>query len=1185
MSKKPKTIEEIFQKKENQHKHILDLPDTYIGSIDSHTKELWILENDELTKKKISFVPSLFKIFDEIIVNARDQTIRDPTCQNIKISIDKETGSISVYNDGEDGIPIVVHKDYNVYIPQMIFTELMTSSNYEQKGKIVGGKNGFGAKLTNIYSKQFEIKIVDKKRKKSYYQLCKDNMYKINDPVIETSKDKSSTMITFVPDYEKFGLKGMTDDIYSLFCKRVYDVAGCTNKNVKVYLNDEEIKIKSFEDYVGMYVKDNTIIYEEVNERWRVALVYDSSAGFNQISYVNGICTYQGGTHVTYVFDQIAKKLINYINTKHKGINVKPSHIKDNISLFIDCVIEDPGFNSQIKDTLTTQVDKFGSTCDISEKFIKRIIKDTGLIDEVIRFAEFKEASSLKKTDGKKVTSLRDIPKLKDATDVGTRNSKYCKLILTEGDSAMNFAISGLEIIGCERYGVFPLRGKPLNVREATVEQLLKNKEFTYVKKILGLKQGKEYTAENISELRYGGVLVITDQDYDGSHIKGLIMNMFHTFWPSLLKIDGFIQSLATPIIKAFKKNTEPIIFYTITEYKKWFDKQENKDDWTIKYYKGLGTSTEKEAQECFDEFDKKKINYVWETDENDESKSDTTLKLVFEKKNVTKRKELLSRYDENNVLESKGGNIPFSDFFHKDMIHFMNYDNIRSIPSVCDGQKPSTRKVLFGTILKKISTEIKVAQLGAYIAEKTAYHHGEQSLYETIVGMAQTFVGSNNINLLMPIGNFGSRSESGKDFASPRYIFTKLNLLTNKIFRKEDKDILKFKYEENEKIEPEAYAPIIPMILVNGSIGIGTGYSTNIPCFNPKDICNNLLKMIKGAEPERIHPWYRKFKGKITQIHDEKRKNDIMYQVSGTYEIVDDKNGKYIRITEIPVGESIYSYYTKLCDMIDDTMKTKNDTMKTKNDKKKKQNKKIFRDVVNESGINNVNIKVYFADGFLQQFDKSDTIEKELKLITTISLSNMHAYNEDHKIVKYNNVQEIFYDFYSFRMKLYKQRKRHILKSLENQMNLLNYKVKFIEDYLSGNIVIKGRKKIAIIKDLQKLKYPPIEQIMGTDITEENNNNDEQEEDGNEAKSYSYLLSMQLLSLTEERILKLKKERNDKEKEFNDYVNTSEEKLWEKEIKEFLTDYDKYLEELEAEENSLGKKKKTIKTTKGKKK
>jgi len=1208
MSKKDKSetkklaVEDIYKKK-THHEHILSTPDTYIGSAEADTKPMYVFDDEtkKIIKKDITFVPGLYKIYDEILVNARDHSIRDKTCKTIKVNIDKENGNISVYNDGH-GIPVELHKELQIYIPEMIFGHLLTSSNYEQKGKIVGGKNGYGSKVANIFSSEFILETFDANNKKLYYQRFTNNMYNIEKPIIKTLTDKEAkekapfTKITFTPDFVRFGIKGLTNDIISLFKKRVYDMSACTDKSVKVYLNDEFIKVETFKDYIKLYYDKlpSDMVYDE-QPRWKVGVLYDTNAGFVQMSFVNGVCTYKGGNHVDNVVEQITKGLVNYIREKKK-VNVKSQYIRDNLSIYVDSVIEDPAFSSQTKEYLTSKVANFGSRWEMSNDFIKQLA-DTGIVDEVVKFAQFKEMTGLNKTDGKKVNSLRGIEKLDDANWAGTRKSKYCKLILTEGDSAKSFALSGLELIGRDKYGVFPLRGKLLNVREAAAKQLLDNKEFINIKKILGLKQNKKYT--DVSKLRYGGIIILTDSDVDGSHIKGLIINMIHTFWPSLLKVKGFIQSIATPIIKAFKKSdakkANPKIFYTLSDYKNWVQKELEGDTskYSIKYYKGLGTSTEKEAKETFNEFEDRLIRYIWEQnqediedsvkedevskkssksskskekvkevketkdeegeedaedddkdddefDENDiidlKSKSYDALTLAFSKERADDRKEWLFHYDSDKILEFNEKDVGYSDFVNKDLIHFSNYDNERSIPSVCDGFKPSQRKILYASILKKLENEeIKVAQLGAFVAEQTEYHHGEMSLQMAIITMAQDFVGSNNINLLQPIGNFGYRRMAGKESASPRYIFTKLSEVTSKIFRKEDEPVLNYIIEEGRQIEPDNYAPIMPTVLMNGSIGIGTGFSTDIPMFNPKDVANNIIKMLDGDQPDFIHPWYRGFKGTV------KKNGPDRYTTTGIYEVI---NENTVRVTEIPIGMSIDKYKETLEAYIEENADIKKE--KDKKDKKVSKTPTYYLEkVIDNGGNNKVDFNIIFMKNYLQKFIKDGSLEKQLKLTSSISLTNMYLHNSKGTITKYEFVEDIFTEFYNWRLTIYQKRKDHRVKYLENQMNLLKYKVKFIEQKLSGEIVIEKRREEDILNELFKKGYPKLCNDCDAD---------------EDKKSFRYITDMPLFSLTKEKIDKLNEEYKAKKKEYEDYKAITIQQLWKREVEEFIECYDKWI-------------------------
>jgi DNA topoisomerase-2 len=431
-------------------------------------------------------------------------------------------------------------------------------------------------------------------------------------------------------------------------------------------------------------------------------------------------------------------------------------------------------------------------------------------------------------------------PNLTDANKAGTKNSQECVLILTEGLSASGLARAGIaSISGHDRYGVFPLRGKVLNVRDATHDQIAKNAEITQLKQILGLQHKKVY--ESTKELRYGHIMIMTDQDHDGSHIKGLLINFFEAQFPSLLKLPDFLIEFITPIVKVFKgdikKPKKQISFFTMPEYEYW--KENNTESgWKHKYYKGLGTSGDEDAKVYFADLDKH-MKYF----EPMEDEGKRLVELAFSKSKADERKEWLRTYQPGTYLDHTMDMISYPDFINKELILFSIADCARSIPSVVDGLKPGQRKILFGAFKRNLKNEIKVVQLAGYVSEHTGYHHGEVSLQSTITAMAQTFAGSNNVNLLDPSGNFGSRLQGGKDAASARYIYTSLSHFARKVLPPHDDRLLTYNDEDGQKIEPCWYVPVLPMILINGAEGIGTGMLDPFVSILRSANCNHRLE------------------------------------------------------------------------------------------------------------------------------------------------------------------------------------------------------------------------------------------------------------------------------------------------------------------------------------------------------
>ena len=780
-----KDLSQKYQQKTDKQ-HILDNPDTYIGAVEQVDSNVWLLNEagDKIFEKNINYVPALFKLFDEGIVNCRDHVVRmmqlvEDGAPNalpvtyIDISI-QDDGTIVMINDG-NGIDVAEHPEYKMWIPELIFGHLRTSTNYDKtEKKIVGGKNGFGFKLVLIWSISGSIETVDHVRGLKYTQEFSNNLDTIGKPsIVKASKVKPYTKITFKPDYARLGIPGLDADMISLLKKRVYDVAAVTDKTLKVKYNSQVIPVKNFEQYINMYIgpkEEVNRVYENHGQRWEYGVALSPSHEFMQVSFVNGIHTAKGGKHVEYILNQITRKLCVFIEKKKK-ITVNVNSIKEQLILFLRCDIENPSFDSQTKDFMNTPSAKFGSTCHVSDKFIEKLAK-MGVMDAACALTEVKENKAAKKTDGSKTKNIRGIPKLIDANWAGTEKSSQCIIIFCEGDSAKAGIVSGLSSEDRNTIGVYPMKGKILNVRGEQIKKIGENKEIAEIKKILGLETGKEYASlkEVNSFLRYGKVLFMTDQDLDGSHIKGLCINLFQSEWPTLAAIPGFIGFMNTPILKA-RKGIQELMFYNEGEYEAW-KKETDTKGWKMKYYKGLGTSTGKEFREYFEK--KKLVGF-----EHSGTVSDDAIDMVFNKKRADDRKEWLEKYSRDSYLDTSQSMVPYEDFIHKELIHFSKYDCDRSIPNLMDGLKISLRKILFSAFKKNLTTEIKVAQFTGYVSEHSGYHHGEASLNAAIVGMAQNFVGSNNINLFVPNGQFGTRLQGGKDSASERYIYTMLHLTT----------------------------------------------------------------------------------------------------------------------------------------------------------------------------------------------------------------------------------------------------------------------------------------------------------------------------------------------------------------------------------------------------------------------
>ena len=1163
-TKTPKTVEERYKQLEDRE-HVLKRPDTYIGEINEIKDEMDIMKNiddtDEgIIRKTINFIPGILKIFDEVILNALDHCVRTSTEENslkrtdtIKVTIDRN-GKVSVWNNGK-GIDIKHHSVNNCYVPELIFNNLRAGENFDDDQKrVVGGRNGYGSKLTNIFSNTFSIHCICDGM--SYKQTFSKNMTEKSKPVIREKKGLNTrdiTQVTYEPDFSKFGDGKMTeysDDFMALLYKRVFDISACAPSYCKVYLNGKILRIRKLSDYVASYIGNDAKaiprVVEQCGKRWEVGVAL-SDDGLRHVSFANGINTYKGGTHVNYIVGQLTKAIkLNIENSrKSKGLIIKDSFIRNHLSIWVKALIENPTFSSQTKEELTIASSKWGSKPTLSEKFINDIVKKLDITNAVVRFAEFKENGNSKKTDGKKRRRVT-VDKLDDAEYAGTAKSERCTLILTEGDSAKGLAMASLTKDMRKYFGVFPLKGKPLNVSNASTNSVNNNDEVKNIKKIIGLEQNKDYA--DLKSLRYGRIMIMTDQDVDGYHIKGLVITIFRTFWKFLFRHPTFISSFRTPIVKAVSqkkpkgkgKKKKTISFYTQQDFDSWMDDQKDHGrGWDIKYYKGLGTSTPKEGREYFADIDKNRVFYKYG------KKAEKAFDLAFDDKHALQRKKWLKAYDREAILDTNDNTIAYEDFIHKELIHFSQDDLSRSVPGL-DGLKPTQRKILYTAFKKNINKDIKVATLQGYVTQIAKYHHGEASCNSAIINMAQNFVGSNNINLLQPSGIFGSELTGGKDASSPRYIFTHLASITRTLFNEEDDPILEYLEDDGKQIEPLSYMPIVPVSIINGAAGIGTGFSTKIPNYNPKTIAEMFLQKLEPDEKKHNLkepiPYYRGWKGEVI-CTSKKGASILTYDLLGTFKVDVEKATVYVK--SLPIGLWITNFKKHLDKLCEKGITGKNSIPNVIKDYKDKSVMCEIDDddiVAEREGTSyNIDFEIRFADKetFKKSYanKKGEVLQKHrvaliklLKLSKRVTTSNMHLFNENGVITKYKNVCDIVNSYYPIRLNYYKKRMDYNMKKWTEEVKHLQNRYNFVKGIVDGTIVIQRKKRADVDIFLTQAKFDKKDQ------------------------SYNYLLSMAMSSMTEEKLEELKHSYDSLKKRISDYKKETPSSLWKSELENFIS-------------------------------
>lgn len=567
--------------------HILKRPETYVGSTNIEEKLMYVIDDVELkdikvVKKTIKYNPAFIKLFDEIIVNSSDQAIRTKDTKNpvktIKVSIDKQ--KITVENDGES-IPIEIHPTEKVYNAELIFSNLHTGENYDDdEEKTVGGRNGLGSKLVNVFSSKFIVDTCDGKKK--FKQTVKNNMQNIGTPIVEDVEKgtKSYTKITYFPEVNRFGLTEIDDDSVSLMIKRCLDVA-VYNPKVRVIVNGKTLPVKSVKDYMEMHLPENEeFFYEKLDNGWEVGIAKSNTEQFEQVSLVNGINTYRGGTHINYVSLQVAKDVTDKFK---KGTSATWIDVKNRLFMFLISSVPNPEFDTQTKENLTKYISAdIHKGSKISENTIKKIMK-SDIVASILREIEIKEMARLKRQQ--KANAKVKVEKLVDAN---SKDRSECELYIFEGDSASGDFRAFRDP---KKQGFFCLRGKFINTRNISDKKILENKEASSLLSSLGLYLNDK----SIDDLRFGKIIIATDADKDGDAITGLLLN-FLSKWDKLFTNN--VYRCLTPLMTIENiKTKQKVSIYSDAEYNEWKNKHDEKN-YKIEYKKGLGSLTSEEFEE-----------------------------------------------------------------------------------------------------------------------------------------------------------------------------------------------------------------------------------------------------------------------------------------------------------------------------------------------------------------------------------------------------------------------------------------------------------------------------------------------------------------------------------------------------------------------------------------------------------
>ena len=875
--------------------HILHRPSMYLGNTPKdETEKTWVW--DETVQRfilcDVVVNKGLNKTLDEILVNAGDH-LGSKKQRTVSISLDPDTGRVTVHNSGG----MHVHwMESGMFSVQAALGVLRTSSNFDDSEKRTrGGLNGFGAKLTNVFSTEFSVTTKDETTGLIYRQVWRDGMEHVSAPMFATKNKKfvkaqfpgvehadffkpparfSGTEISFVLNFQALrttkeaALPGMRAYLHS----RAVELA-CSRKTTRTTLNGEDIVCRNVREWVKLFVpgvltKDIACIEGTIGAqdepRWSCAIVPRPSKDFpKHFSTVNGIRTREGGTHIS-AYNRVLQEVATKLSRKDTTFTL--ADVQRSATLFVCATIENPEFKDQEKSKLTLAASKHGSRPDLSSsRKVTTVLRDQILAAEAAKNIQNASRQSRSRQ------SMAHIKNFTDANWAGSSSKTkrdQTTIIFTEGNSAKDTADDG--ITDTDRFGSKALKGKVQNVLQASAKAIAKNEEVNEIIQLLGIRLHNLKSTQDRRTLRYNRVMILTDQDPDGFHIRGLLYAFFRRFAPHMLTWKDFIVVFHTPLFRVVRGH-QTLDFFSDSAFRRYEDTATG--SYITKHFKGIGSWSSPEAKQLFRNMSQYAVAMQPATDADI-----LALDEAFSKDAVDKRKALMRGFhgvDDPRTIQTYRQHVTY------EFAEYLIYSNKRAIPSVVDGLKPVNRKVLDVVLMdKSVPTDedprqgYKVSQLGGAVAKDRHYHHGDKSMTDTIINMASEQ--TNNLPLLYPNGNFGGWDAGIKSAAAGRYIFTKLFTYTRPLFPlgrhvKETTHsavpVLTYLEEDGDTIEPEYFCPTVCTVLINGANGVGTGYSTVVPMHGVRDVVQRTRELLMGREPAPLVPSYPGFEG--TPVRD----------------------------------------------------------------------------------------------------------------------------------------------------------------------------------------------------------------------------------------------------------------------------------------------------------------------------
>lgn len=1090
--------------------HVLTRPDMHVGSvIPEPFKKLLVTPQGGSECFEGVAPEALPHILREVVANAIDASIDDPTSKCIESLLDPATGTITVKSNTVFAI-VWRPAPIDDWAPAAALSQMHTSTNYDDdQVRYKAGRNGAGGKIANIFSDEFVLDVGDPSTGQRGLWRWVDNLSKTAKASVTSYKSKTAYVkITFTPDYKRFKVSlPLSPGVAGLLRSVFVEASLCAPPWTVVKIAGDKIPIRTTKDYVRALVGNSAAkaATDEIEKGGKivfdvsVCLLPESSndcAAGASVVFVNGAPTV-AGTAITMIY----RKIADIIASKKGAPRVSPAVLRTALCVTAKVLIPNPAFSSQTKVELKTPESRFGFQWTPAPKFVNAIHAISASIVDAVKekagFADDKKAK--KELDSGGGARLLNIPKYEPANLAHKKGGGKgrCSLILTEGDSAKTLAMAGRSSVksGSDIFGIYPLRGKVLNTFGASWKTVSGNVEVGNVIKILGLTPGKKYDAASAAALPYRHLTIFADQDDDGHHIAGLAMLIVQSLFPSLLVVfPDFLQRFATPLVRIASGKYEGESFFTEQAFKDFVATHPAAATAKAKRYKGLGTSDNKLAKEYFQEYDKNVIVVRYEG-----AASDEAISLAFNPKRADDRKEVIRAYDSSSFIDYSAPSVSLSKFIKVDVFSYASSAARRAIPAL-DGLKDTQRKIVWHAMRTASKGEVKVAQFGASCAEASHYAHGEVSLIDAVTRMASTYCGSSNVSLLVPSGQFGSRHTHKA--AAPRYIFTQADSILPLLFPPEDGSVLEHATEDGFTVEPVSYVPAIPFLLVNGAEGIGTGFSTSIPSYNPYDLidlCTSLAEKKRLDRSRPLVPWSHGWKGKLVSKNADDE--DAGWVCTGVFEL--DEAGTTLSVTELPIGVETDAWLASVT-----TPPKKADVQHAS---------EFIKSYVNKS----TNADVHYIFQLAKPIKKSRVVST-FKLSKSISTSNMHAIGLDGTIERYDSPLDIVVDHSVARLALYETSRLHQLGVAKTEKETKEAKKRYISMIAAETLKLNRFETHSKLGEhLVSLKFP--------------------KRDGN----FSYLTGISTGALTKDNVAKLEKEISDIEEKIAFLEATTPNAMW----------------------------------------